>query len=70
MVGDAGPIIFAAATMDLFSETQKYVITFDAAKESVSLSSQIVDAPEPFSVAMLGVGFLGLGMVRRLRRTV
>lgn len=69
-VGDAGPIIFAASAMELFSETQKYVITFDRASESVSLSSQIVDAPEPVSVAMLGVAMLSLGMVRHLKRAV
>ncbi len=69
VVGDAGPIIFAAPAMGLFSETQKYVITFDAAKEYVSLSSQIINAPEPESIAMLGVGMLGLGMVRRRKRS-
>jgi hypothetical protein len=70
VVGDLGPINFAAPAMTLFSETQKYVINFDAAFESVSLSSQIVDAPEPVSIAMLGVGMLGLGMVRRSKRAV
>jgi hypothetical protein len=55
VVGDAGPIDFTAGAMDLFSETQKYV------------TAQIVDAPEPVSMALLGSGLVGLGVVRRKR---
>jgi hypothetical protein len=72
-VGSAGPILEPGAIpTGLFSETMEYVITYGSGHgvQSTSLTSQIVDAPEPISAAMFGVGLLGLGMVRRARKTV
>lgn len=68
VVGSAGPIGYAAPAMALFSETQKYLITFDGANELVSLSSQIVDAPEPASMALLGAGMFGIGLIKRAKK--
>lgn len=68
------PIVIAAGPLmsnlvsGVFSETEKYVITFGGNVQSVSLTSQIIDAPEPISAAMLGAGLLGLGIVRRAKR--
>jgi hypothetical protein len=70
-VSSAGPFM-SDLTPTLFSETEKYVITFGAGHgvQSTSLTAQIVDAPEPFSAAMLGVGLLGLAMVHRSKKAV
>jgi hypothetical protein len=67
-VGNAGPITIAEGPLGLFSETEEYTINFGGAQQSVSLSSQIIDAPEPMSIALLGVGLGALGIVRRNRR--
>jgi hypothetical protein len=68
-VSAAGPFM-SDLTPTLFSETEQYVITFGSGHgiQSTALTSQIVDAPEPISAAMFGVGLLGLGIIRRTRR--
>jgi len=70
-VGSAGPFLESGLPPSgLFSETERYVITYGAGHgiQSTSLTSQIVDAPEPTSVALLGVGMIGMGAIARRRR--
>jgi hypothetical protein len=66
-VGSAGPITIAEGPLTLFSETEQYVISFGGGQQSVSLDSQIIDAPEPMTFAILGVGLCALGFTRRVR---
>jgi hypothetical protein len=65
VVQAVGPIM-SGLPPALFSETEKYVITFGAGVQAISASSQIA-APEPISLAILGSGLIGLGLVRRKR---
>jgi PEP-CTERM motif len=48
-----------------FSVTEVLTITADAAGEHFSLDGQLSDAPEPASLALLGVGLTGLAWFRR-----
>ena len=49
----------------LFSVTEVLTITAGAAGEHFSLDGQLSDAPEPASIALLGVGLTGLAWLRR-----
>jgi hypothetical protein len=49
----------------LFSVTEVLTITAGAAGELFSLDGQLSDAPEPASIALIGVGLTGLAWFRR-----
>lgn len=65
---DVGPIAMGAFTTD----QADFALTFSAAGQSVDATIEIIAAPvpEPGSMAILGGGVLGLGMLARRRRTV
>ena len=53
----------------LFSETVVITATFSAAGAALNASSQIVAVPEPASLALFGIGLLGMGLVRNRKST-
>ena len=61
------PITFAATPGALFSTTSIYTITFTGPSSGISGSAQIVNVPEPASMALFGAGLLGLAFARRAR---
>ena len=62
-----GPTTFAATPGALFSQTSIYTITFTGPQSAISGSAQIVNVPEPASMALFGAGLLGLAFARRAR---
>ncbi len=53
-----------------YSETVEYIITFGASntQNSANDSIDITNVPEPASLALLGAGLAGLGMIRRRKK--
>lgn len=67
----SGTIIGNAALPNtLFSETAVFTATFTGGGASLNASSQIVAVPEPATLALFGTALLGLGLLRRNRRSV
>ena len=65
----AGANTSTAAVGPLYSETVKYVVTvgsgFSNVNDTINLTASAI--PEPASMAILGAGLIGIGLIRRKR---
>jgi hypothetical protein len=69
-VQTSGPSTGEFTTAGAFSQTMVFTVTFNGntGLSQVQANSQIVAVPEPASIALLGMGLLGLAGMTRARR--
>jgi hypothetical protein len=53
---------------DVTSDAHRYIVTTTADGQSLTDTIQLVRAPEPASLALLGMGLFGLGVLRNRKR--
>lgn len=66
-IGTATSIDATPSLAAPYSETAEFIVTVGAGGGSVNDTINISKVPEPASLAVLGLGLLGLGVVRRRR---
>jgi hypothetical protein len=74
--GYGGPIGFysnlvgtSTGDINFFGGLQPNTSTFFSLEEPASLNTSVTPAPEPATVALLGAGLVGFGLLRRRRKS-